>query len=40
MAEIRNFEGECSACGKRCNLFALDDDEDGYCEDCLGNVEE
>jgi len=39
MAEIRNFEGECSACGRSCNLFAIGNDEDGYCEDCLEKAE-
>lgn len=40
MANIRNFEGQCSKCGSHKNLFAIDDDEDGYCENCLEQAEE
>lgn len=40
MSEIRNFQGECSKCGQNRNLFALDCDDDGYCQDCLEEAEE
>jgi len=40
MAEIRNFEGQCNSCGRHGRVFALDNDEDGYCENCLEDAEE
>jgi hypothetical protein len=40
MTKIKNFEGECNFCGRHANLFAIGEDEDGYCEDCIDSIED
>ena len=40
MSEVKNFEGNCSKCGRHGNIFALKEDDDGYCDNCLEEAEE